>query len=241
MNLLPLQVKEKIPGYIDTYRVLPAIVPEIVFDQFVRNNWNDDKLVPRKKTISFKHLEDGTLLIDKKSEVDSLYGTSYFKVKFGNEDKLYKITERIKGKYGSSIICEEIKPLGSNKDYIEMSSEGNLDPLHIPSESLIVDDATDAGKDSDLSSTVTDDFRDEADSAVDKTEALESLLYEILIKEGTRDKAGADAKIAEFKAKPKKEQESLKKPMKRFFENRMKILGIKFNEQLLEDLYNLMC
>ena len=241
MNLLPTQIKEKIPGYIDTYRMLPATSSALVFDQFIRNNWNEDRLVPRKKSITFKHLEDGTLMIDRQSEVDGLYGASYFKVKSGNEDKLYKILERIENRYGSQIICEEIKPLGSNKDYIEMSSEHKNNPLHIPSEALIVEDADSTGKDSDISSVTTDDFHDEADSAVNEKADLEKLLYDILIVEGKRDRAGAENKLTEFGNKSQAEQSSLKVPMKKFFETRLKKLGIEFNEQLLEDLYKLMC
>lgn len=241
MNLLPIQVKEKIPGYVDTYRRLPATSPGLVFDQFIRNNWHEDRIVPRKKTITFTHLDDGSLMISKQSEVSGLYGTSYFKVKMGNEDKLYKITERGEGRNGNYVICEELKPLGSNRDYLEMSTEYKDNPLHIPAEAFIEDDADSVGKDGEVSNPTADDFHDEADSSSDNTDRLNKLLYDIFVIEGKRTEEEAMRKIKEFEDKSDAEKARLMAPMKKFFANRLDKLGVEFNEQLLNDLYKLLC
>lgn len=241
MNLLPIQVKEKIPGYVDTYRKMPRVSPDNVFDQFIRNNWNKDALVPRKKTVTFTHLSDGKLRMDKRSEVDGLYNTSYFKVKVGEQDKLYKIIERGEIRDSKFLICEEIAPLGNNNDYMEMSTEIKTSSLHIPSEALIQEQAEDVGKDSELASNNVDDFHDDSNSSVDETAKLEQILEDILVIEGVRTKQQAEEKRAEFRKMSPAEQSRLESPMKKFFTNRLKVLGIEVNKQLLDDLYNLMC
>lgn len=133
MALVPTFVKEKMSStkddgstvsYIDTYtrKSFPQVSNMLVVDQFIRNNWNDNKLVPirggkdsklgidfNKKTITAYTIQDICAIGDLK----------WIKVKY---NKKYLLAKRREGKaYNGSIIFDIVSPLGNNGEYLEMS------------------------------------------------------------------------------------------------------------------------
>ena len=236
MSLVPVYVKERIPGYVDTFRILPSTVPETVLDQFIRNNWDNNRLVPRKKA-TFKQLPNGHVEVFIPSEVKELTGVQYFKTKVNNEDKLFmQILER-----DGAIEFKEIAPLGSNKEYLEMSESTIDSPLNVPAEAKVEAVKVETGKDSELAETeVSAEVEDTEVSTTDETR-LNDLLHQILVIKGVRNEEQAGEYIKNYQAKSDAEKARMERQTKNFFEARFKKLGIEFNSKLIDDIYKLMC
>lgn len=236
MSLVPVYVKERIPGYVDTFRILPSTVPETVLDQFIRNNWDNNRLVPRKKA-TFKQLPNGHVEVFIPSEVKELTGVQYFKTKVNNEDKLFmQILER-----DGAIEFKEIAPLGSNKEYLEMSESTIDSPLNVPAEAKVEAVKVETGKDSELAETeVSAEVEDTKVPTTDETR-LNDLLYQILVIKDVRNEEQAGEYIKNYQAKSDAEKARMERQTKNFFEARFKKLGIEFNSKLIDDIYKLMC
>lgn len=134
MALVPSYVKQHLKNektgasYLDTYRNFPEVVPDLVIDQFIRNNWDNNKLVPWRGgkdshyNIDVKH---GLLTVYREEEKAELGDTSYIKTKVGRETYLWK-----RGDNGSQdITFRMIKPLGNNGEYLEMNTSEINKPL----------------------------------------------------------------------------------------------------------------
>ena len=129
MSLVPTYVKERIftelengfsISYVDTYRKFPDVVPSIVIDQFIRNNWNNNKLVPKKGEEGTKYIVDlnkGDLFIRDRKDMIDLDGVSYMKTRNAGTTHLWKLISA--DPYTMHYI--EVKPLGNNGEYLEMS------------------------------------------------------------------------------------------------------------------------
>lgn len=236
MSLVPVYVKERIPGYVDTFRILPSTVPETVLDQFIRNNWDNNRLVPRKEA-TFKQLPNGHVEVFRPSEVKELTGVQYFKTKVNNEDKLFmQILER-----DGAIEFKEIAPLGSNKEYLEMSESTIDSPLNVPAEAKVEAVKVETGKDSELAETeVSAEVENTEVSTTDETR-LNDLLHQILVIKGVRNEEQAGEYIKNYQAKSDAEKARMERQTKNFFEARFKKLGIEFNSKLIDDIYKLIC
>lgn len=134
MSLVPTYVKEKLKSkdgnasYVDTYRNFPTVANNLVIDQFIRNNWENNKLVPRKGgkdthyNVDVKH---NRLTVYRPEEIADLAGISYMKTKVNNNTYLWHLLP------GDSkeLVFELIKPLGNNGEYLEMSTEEIKTPI----------------------------------------------------------------------------------------------------------------
>lgn len=117
-------------SYLDVFRRLPAVNPEIVIDQFIRNNWEESKLVPKKggknTHYSYDRLRKGILEIYSKEDIESLEGVTWMRTKHNNQTYLWKlIGKNAKG----NIEYQLVKPLGDNAEYLEMSTENIINPM----------------------------------------------------------------------------------------------------------------
>lgn len=134
MSLVPTFVKEKLKSkdgnasYIDTYRNFPTVVPDLVIDQFIRNNWDNNKLVPIKGgkdthyNIDTKH---GVLTVYRPEEVAELADITYIKTKAHNQTYLWKF----KSDVNNQLTFDSVKPLGNNGEYLEISTSEIVNPL----------------------------------------------------------------------------------------------------------------
>lgn len=134
MSLVPTYVKEKLKSkdgnasYVDTYRNFPAVANNLVIDQFIRNNWTNNKLVPIKGgkdthyNVDVKH---NRLTVYRPEEIADLAGISYMKTKMNNNTYLWHLTSD----KGEELVFELMKPLGNNGEYLEMSTEEIKTPL----------------------------------------------------------------------------------------------------------------
>lgn len=135
MALVPTYVKERLKGengasYVDTYRNFPTVMNDVVIDQFICNNWSNNKLVPIKKSEDYHFIintNNNTLTVSKENEKAELKNVSYMKVKIGDNMYLYKQKEG-EGENGE-LMYERLQPLGNNGEYLEMHTSKINHPL----------------------------------------------------------------------------------------------------------------
>lgn len=228
MSLVPVYVKERLNSYIDTFRVLPSSTPEIVLDQFIRNNWDNNRLVPRKKNLVMRHLENGNFEVYKESDVKELQKTQYFKMKVDNADKLY---QQVLLK-DNSIEYKEVSPLGSNKDYLEVSVDGIDKPIEIPSTSL------EDNEKSEISPSTNEEAKSD-ESTPSKQEQID-LLHQIYMTKG-KTFADAEKTIQNYKGMDNEFKKAIESQVKKFMKSRLETLGIKFDEKTIEEEYKKLC
>ena len=229
MSLVPVYVKERLSSYVDTFRVLPSSTPEIVLDQFIRNNWDNNKLVPRKKNLAMIKLENGNFEVYKESDVKDLQKTQYFKMRVDNVDKLYKQV-LLKDK---SIEYKEISPLGSNKDYLEISIDGIEKPLEIPSVSLEDNTKSEINNPDVDGETKLDESTNSEQEQID-------LLHQIYMTKG-KTLADAESTIQNYKNMDNEFKKAIESQVKKFMKSRLEVLGIKFDEKTIEEEYKKLC
>lgn len=228
MSLVPVYVKERLNSYVDTFRVLPNSTPEIVLDQFIRNNWDNNRLVPRKKNLVMRHLENGNFEVYKESDVKELQKTQYFKMKVDNVDKLY---QQVLLK-DNSIEYKEVNPLGNNKDYLEVSVNGIDKPIEIPSTSL------EDNEESEISPRI--DGEAKSDESTSSEQEQIDLLHQIYMTKG-KTFADADKTIKSYKAMDNEFKKAIESQVKKFMKSRLETLGIKFDEKTIEEEYKKLC
>lgn len=177
MSLVPTYVKEKLKSkngnasYVDTYRNFPEVIPDLVIDQFIRNNWENNKLVPRKGgkdthyNVDVKH---NRLTVYRPEEIADLAGISYMKTKMNNNTYLWHLTSD----KGEELVFELIKPLGNNGEYLEMSTLDIKDPLSDTTKTTEDNSASDLKTESPQESNVEDTS---SNQVITKTEEVKNL------------------------------------------------------------------
>ena len=116
MGLVPIQVKEGIAGYNETFEHLPEIGDYYsIFDQWVRNNWTNTELVTK---ITTKPCDENTKTITFKGyrEMSFVYNSPYIRVSTKNGDFLFVRTNSSK----TEATFTKIDPLGGNREYLEI-------------------------------------------------------------------------------------------------------------------------
>lgn len=225
MHLLPISIKRNIPKYIETFRHLPSVDESTVIDQFIRNNWQNGKFVPRFN-------EDKVFLKDEKAILNKdNYGTGlsteYIRVRHKDKtEKLYKRDEiDVEGK---TVTYKEISPLGNNGEYLEIATyniEESLDtapqivtenPTHIPSYTNQELDVNEV-----ISSKMTEEEK----------KNYEEILLKVLGKET----------LAKFRSKTKEDQMSFKEIYKDHFDALFAKKGVPYNPEEFEEIFKQFC
>lgn len=177
MSLVPTYVKEKLKSkdgnasYVDTYRNFPEVIPDLVIDQFIRNNWTNNKLVPIKGgkdthyNVDVKH---NRLTVYRPEEIADLAGISYMKTKMNNNTYLWHLTSD----KGEELVFELMKPLGNNGEYLEMSTLDIKDPLSDTTKTTEDNSASDLKTESPQESNVEDTSNSQV---ITKTEEIKNL------------------------------------------------------------------
>lgn len=131
MELIPTYVKEHIKGYVDTYRHFPKINPEVVIDQFVRNNWDNSTLVPSKGGEGANYevdLEKGTLIARSDKDRKDLKGIKYMKTAYDGKTQLWRLLDGEEENKTSRFYIR-VDPLGNNGEFMEMSATANKEAI----------------------------------------------------------------------------------------------------------------
>ena len=123
MNVLPIQMKIDMEGYLQLFKNTETLTPQeanLMYKQFVSNNYINNKLAPIRKISPGK---DGRIIIEKKyRRADSFRNVRFFKTKNGDSYKLY---ECVGGFEEGPVyrIYKEIPLLGAEGNFIELSTE----------------------------------------------------------------------------------------------------------------------
>ena len=177
MSLVPTYVKEKLKSkdgnasYVDTYRNFPEVIPDLVIDQFIRNNWTNNKLVPIKGgkdthyNVDVKH---NRLTVYRPEDIADLAGISYMKTKMNNNTYLWHLTSD----KGEELVFELMKPLGNNGEYLEMSTLDIKNPLSDTTKTTEDNSASDLKTESPQESNVEDTSNSQV---ITKTEEIKNL------------------------------------------------------------------
>lgn len=246
MNLLPIYIRERISGYTSTYEKLPSVDSQVIIEQFVRNNWGNDYLVPRYKIPSGDlTLSTTGYLLDRKSkQAGYISRKDYIKTRINNKDHLFMVIvpEDSQNPY---ITLIEVEPLGNNGHYVEIISEvgENRTIPENDKKALEVPTTAQDTSESIITDRNTGEAKEEIDDTTEYTEQEKiDILYNIFTIEGVRDRDAAKQKVdSEFKSKSDKEKSKLKDGLSRFIESRLKTLGIKYDAKLVEDLVEKLC
>ena len=117
MNLLPLQMRESIPGYTESFTNIPTESAKYILEQFLAHNTSNYKLFPIKE--GEKDIIGGGIIISDKSEISQYTDTSSFRIKDSNGKWRYLLLDEASM---DGLAYKEIIPLGNNGEYLEMSS-----------------------------------------------------------------------------------------------------------------------
>lgn len=139
MSLVPVYVKQnlsrqlsngKTVSYVDIFRHLPEVDPQSVMEQFIGNNWDNNKLVPLKGRKGSHYVYDfshKTLMIDNKNDMNDVIGLDFIKTQIGNKTYLWAIDEATDFS-DPEIPCymyHMIEPLGNNHEYFEVHADSS--------------------------------------------------------------------------------------------------------------------
>ena len=201
-------------------------IPEVVVDQFVRNNWNNSKISPLIKTDKniIKPKDKNYFVVDSK-DISKFKGIKYCRVKVGKQEKLFKVNSS--SDYGkNSIFLEEIIPLGNNGEYLEISVDNIETSMDNPIESSDYNNDTSMPE----SSNNTDD---ESNTTISE----ESRYLDLLLRVFPKGQPTIDA----FRKRPMSDKQQAKENYRKWFENKFKELGIEFNMEEFDKLYETFC
>ena len=187
MALVPTLVKEKLKSndgkvsYVDTYRNFPEVVPDIVIDQFIRNNWNNNKLVPMKggKNTHYNvDLKKGALRVYRTEEKADLADVKYMKTKQNGGTYLWQFVKE----ENNDLVYKRVSPLGNNGEYIEMSTSDIKKSLK---ETLETKENNEPSSLSETSTSEALDLEDTGNQQLTATEAAKKLseITELIMKQ----------------------------------------------------------
>lgn len=117
MNLLPLQMRESIPGYKESFTNIPTESAKYILEQFLAHNTSNHKLFPIKE--GEKDVIGGGIIIQDKNELSQYADTPAFRIKDSNNRWRYLLLDKADV---DGLAYKEIIPLGDNGEYLEMSS-----------------------------------------------------------------------------------------------------------------------
>ena len=215
MALVPTYVKERLKNentgasYVDTYRHFPTVIPKLVINQFIRNNMDNNKLVPwkgGKDTHYNVNLKTGELRVYRPEEIADLTDVSYMKTKVGKETYLW----HLKTSSPNELTFKRVKPLGNNGEYLEISTSEIVSPLSEVSNvseekpaSTIQESASDLKTESPQESTAEESVKTPIITKTEKVKNLSSLADLIMLQNPKLDHEGAEKLALEIKDKEK--------------------------------------
>lgn len=232
--------------YLETYRHsanIDELLSKFILDQFIRNNWDNNKLVPKVK-FSKAFNEKGQIEFTSKEDIKKYKDLLYMKNGFMNNFTLFKQVFADDTK----VVFEKVQPLGNNHEYIEMSRDNIIEALDMTVKPSEEDNNHDVP---DQSRTDTADIIEEP---IAKTEVQQQQndkfsmqnLYEALASHpAIKTVESAKSNVADFKARwstfDNATKEAKKQNMMNVLLGRYKAIGIDLNQEELERVFNLMC
>ena len=213
MALVPTYVKERLKNestgasYVDTYRRFPTVVPKLVINQFIRNNMDNNKLVPwkgGKDTHYNVNLKIGELKVYRPEEIADLADVSYMKTKIGKETYYWHLDSST----SEELTFKRVKPLGNNGEYLEISTSDITNPLSEVSNvsedkaaSTVQESASDLKTESPQESTAEESVKTSIITKTEEVKNLSSLADLIMLQNPKLDHPGAEKLALTIKEK----------------------------------------
>lgn len=245
MALVPTYVKERLmnentgASYVDTYRHFPTVVPKLVINQFIRNNWDNTKLVPwkgGKDTHYNVNLKAGELRVYRPEEIADLTDVSYMKTKVGKETYLW----HLETSSPNELTFKRVKPLGNNGEYLEISTFEIVNPLSDTSSvsedkvaATIQESATDLKTESHQESSAEESVKTPVISKTEEVKNLSAIADLIMLQNPKLDHEGAEKLAFEIKDK--------EKMFRKFLQKIFKHKGLDLNEDEAIDEFHKYC
>ena len=245
MALVPTYVKERLmnentgASYVDTYRHFPTVVPKLVINQFIRNNWDNTKLVPwkgGKDTHYNVNLKAGELRVYRPEEIADLTDVSYMKTKVGKETYLW----HLETSSPNELTFKRVKPLGNNGEYLEISTFEIVNPLSDTSSvsedkvaATIQESATDLKTESHQESSAEESVKTPVISKTEEVKNLSAIADLIMLQNPKLDHEGAEKLALEIKDK--------EKMFRKFLQKIFKHKGLDLNEDEAIDEFHKYC
>ena len=245
MALVPTYVKERLKNentgasYVDTYRHFPTVVPKLVINQFIRNNMDNNKLVPwkgGKDTHYNVNLKMGELKVYRPEEIADLTDVSYMKTKIGKETYYWHLDSST----SEELTFKRVKPLGNNGEYLEISISDITNPLSEVSNvseekpaSTVQESASDLKTESPQESTAEESVKTSIITKTEEVKNLSSLADLIMLQNPKLDHSGAEKLALTIKEK--------EKMFTKFLQKVFKQKGLDLNENEALDEFHKYC
>ena len=245
MALVPTYVKERLKNentgasYVDTYRRFPTVVPKLVINQFIRNNMDNNKLVPwkgGKDTHYNVNLKMGELKVYRPEEIADLTDVSYMKTKIGKETYYWHLDSST----SEELTFKRVKPLGNNGEYLEISTSDITNPLSEVSNvseekpaSTVQESASDLKTESPQESTAEESVKTPVITKTEEVKNLSSLADLIMLQNPKLDHSGAEKLALTIK-----EKEGM---FTKFLQKVFKQKGLDLNEDEALDEFHKYC
>lgn len=245
MALVPTYVKERLmnentgASYVNTYRHFPTVVPKLVINQFIRNNWDNTKLVPwkgGKDTHYNVNLKAGELRVYRPEEIADLTDVSYMKTKVGKEIYLW----HLETSSPNELTFKRVKPLGNNGEYLEISTSEIVNPLSDTSSvsenkvtATVQESATDLKTESHQELSAEESVKTQVISKTEEVKNLSAIADLIMLQNPKLDHEGAEKLALEIKDK--------EKMFHKFLQKVFKHKGLDLNEDEAIDEFHKYC
>lgn len=245
MALVPTYVKERLKNentgasYVDTYRRFPTVVPKLVINQFIRNNMDNNKLVPwkgGKDTHYNVNLKMGELKVYRPEEIADLTDVSYMKTKIGKETYYWHLDSST----SEELTFKRVKPLGNNGEYLEISTSDITNPLSEVSNvseekpaSTVQESASDLKTESPQESTAEESVKTSVITKTEEVKNLSSLADLIMLQNPKLDHSGAEKLALTIKEK--------ERMFTKFLQKVFKQKGLDLNENEALDEFHKYC
>ena len=245
MALVPTYVKERLKNestdasYVDTYRRFPTVVPKLVINQFIRNNMDNNKLVPwkgGKDTHYNVNLKMGELKVYRPEEIADLTDVSYMKTKIGKETYYWHLDSST----SEELTFKRVKPLGNNGEYLEISTSEITNPLSEVSNvseekpaSTVQESASDLKTESPQESTAEESVKTSVITKTEEVKNLSSLADLIMLQNPKLDHPGAEKLALTIKEK--------ERMFTKFLQKVFKQKGLDLNENEALDEFHKYC
>lgn len=245
MALVPTYVKERLKNentgasYVDTYRRFPTVVPKLVINQFIRNNMDNNKLVPwkgGKDTHYNVNLKMGELKVYRPEEIADLTDVSYMKTKVGKQTYYWHLDSST----SEELTFKRVKPLGNNGEYLEISTSEITNPLSEVSNvseekpaSTVQESASDLKIESPQESTAEESVKTSVITKTEEVKNLSSLADLIMLQNPKLDHPGAEKLALTIKEK--------EKMFTKFLQKVFKQKGLDLNENEALDEFHKYC
>lgn len=239
MKLLPIQLKEKIENYVQTFRRLPSYIAyeSNIADQFVQNYYKDNKLVPvvDKEKI---HSNERYIALEPDSN-RKFSADTCVKVKNEKGWVLYKIVDLNIDSYTKELInyvIEEMPILGNNNEYLEIALHDITKPLSEFKSQESIEPASDVKNNQETEEN--DDYVNASRTQITDTNLSLALDMFSELNTANQEKIYSLRKIKENDSE---KFEEIKPKMIEWFKNKAQERGITINEIEAEQMLNLFC